>query len=577
MNKTLFKSIREYRKQSMLTPVLVILEVLMEVLIPLEMAKIIDVGIANGDLTYIVQRGVILVVMAMLALYFGVQAGNMAAVASAGYAKNLRHDIFYKVQDFSFKNIDHFSTSGLVTRMTTDITNVQMAYMMSIRLLARAPIMIVLSWIMTLLINVKIALLFLIVIPLLGGALIFIAKKAHPNFIKVFDEYDELNNSVQENVNASRVVKAFVREEHEISKFHGVSNYVYTLFTKAEKIVAWNAPVMQFMMYVVVIMIAVIGGRSIVFGTMETGELTSVIVYALQILISLNMVTFVFVMIMIAGASTDRITEVLNEVPEMQDKADAVKEVRNGEIIFDHVNFSYAGEGGNLSLKDVSLHIKSGQTVGIIGGTGSAKSTLVQMIPRLYDVTSGVVKVAGVDVRDYNLEVLRDQVSMVLQNNVLFSGTIYDNIRWGDELASDEEVKRVCRLAQADGFVSEFPDGYNTVIVQGGNNVSGGQKQRLCIARALLKKPKILILDDSTSAVDTKTDALIRKAFREEIPDTTKIIIAQRISSIEDADQIIVLDGGKIAGVGTSEELLKTNEIYREVYESQVKGGEADE
>ena len=577
MNKTLFKSIREYRKQSILTPVLVILEILMEVLIPLEMAKIIDVGIANGDLAYIVQRGVILVVMAMLALYFGVQAGNMAAVASAGYAKNLRHDIFYKVQDFSFKNIDHFSTSGLVTRMTTDITNVQMAYMMSIRLLARAPIMIVLSWIMTLLINVKIAFLFLIVIPLLGGALIFIAKKAHPNFIKVFDEYDELNNSVQENVNASRVVKAFVREEHEISKFHGVSNYVYTLFTKAEKIVAWNAPVMQFMMYVVVIMIAVIGGRSIVFGTMETGELTSVIVYALQILISLNMVTFVFVMIMIAGASTDRITEVLNEVPEMQDKADAVKEVRNGEIIFDHVNFSYAGEGGNLSLKDVSLHIKSGQTVGIIGGTGSAKSTLVQMIPRLYDVTSGVVKVAGVDVRDYNLEVLRDQVSMVLQKNVLFSGTIYDNIRWGDELASDEEVKRVCRLAQADGFVSEFPDGYNTVIVQGGNNVSGGQKQRLCIARALLKKPKILILDDSTSAVDTKTDALIRKAFREEIPDTTKIIIAQRVSSIEDADQIIVLDGGKIAGVGTSEELLKTNEIYREVYESQVKGGEADE
>ena len=577
MNKTLFKSIREYKKQSILTPVLVILEVLMEVLIPLEMAKIIDVGIANGDLGYIVQRGVILVIMAMFALYFGVQAGNMAAVAAAGYAKNLRHDIFYKVQDFSFKNIDHFSTSGLVTRMTTDITNVQMAYMMSIRLLARAPIMIALSWIMTLLINVKIALLFLIVIPLLGGTLIFIAKKAHPNFIKVFDEYDELNNSVQENVNASRVVKAFVREDYEISKFHGVSNYVYTLFTKAEKIVAWNAPVMQFMMYVVVIMIAVIGGRSIVFGTMETGELTSVIVYALQILMSLNMVTFVFVMIMIAGASTDRITEVLNEVPEMQDKADAVKEVRNGEIIFDHVNFSYAGEGGNLSLQDVSLHIKSGQTVGIIGGTGSAKSTLVQMIPRLYDVTSGVVKVAGVDVRDYNLEVLRDQVSMVLQKNVLFSGTIYDNIRWGDEHAGDEEVKRVCRLAQADGFVSEFPDGYNTVIVQGGNNVSGGQKQRLCIARALLKKPKILILDDSTSAVDTKTDALIRKAFREEIPDTTKIIIAQRVSSIEDADQIIVLDGGKIAGVGTSEELLKTNEIYREVYESQVKGGEEDE
>ena len=577
MSKTLFKSIREYKKQSLLAPFLVILEVLMEVLIPLEMAKIIDVGIANGDLGYIVQRGIILVAMAMLALFFGVQAGNMAAVAAAGYAKNLRHDIFYKVQDFSFKNIDHFSTSGLVTRMTTDITNVQMAYMMSIRLLARAPIMILLSWIMTLLINVKIALLFLIVIPLLGGTLMFIAKKAHPHFIRVFDEYDELNNSVQENVNASRVVKAFVREDYEINKFHGVSNYVYTLFTKAEKIVAWNSPVLQFMMYAVVLLIALIGGRSIVFGTMETGELTSVIVYAIQILMSLNMVTFVFVMIMIAGASTDRITEVLNEVPEMQDKADTVKEVRNGEIIFEHVDFSYAGEGGNLSLKDINLHIKSGQTVGIIGGTGSAKSTLVQMIPRLYDVTGGAVKVAGVDVRDYNLEVLRDQVSMVLQKNVLFSGTIYDNIRWGNEKASDEEVKRVCRLAQADGFVNEFPNGYETLIVQGGNNVSGGQKQRLCIARALLKKPKILILDDSTSAVDTKTDALIRKAFREEIPDTTKIIIAQRVSSIEDADQIIVLDDGKIAGVGTSEELLQTNEIFREVYESQVKGGEEDE
>ena len=577
MNKTLFKSIREYKKQSILAPFLVILEVLMEVLIPLEMAKIIDIGIANGDMSYIVQRGIVLVIMAMLALFFGVQAGNMAAVAAAGYAKNLRHDIFYKVQDFSFKNIDHFSTSGLVTRMTTDITNVQMAYMMSIRLLARAPIMVILSWIMTLLINVKIALLFLIVIPFLGGTLLFIAKKAHPNFIKVFDEYDVLNNSVQENVNASRVVKAFVRKDYEINKFHGISGYVYKLFTKAEKIVAWNAPVMQFFMYAVVLLIAAIGGRSIVLGTMETGELTSVIVYALQILMSLNMVTFVFVMIMIAEASTDRITEVLTEVPEMQDKADSVKKVANGEIVFDHVDFSYGGQGGNLSLKDVNLHIKSGQTVGIIGGTGSAKSTLVQMIPRLYDVTGGSVKVGGVDVRDYNLEVLRDQVSMVLQKNVLFSGTIYENIRWGDETASDEEVKRVCRLAQADGFVQDFPEGYDTKIVQGGNNVSGGQKQRLCIARALLKKPKILILDDSTSAVDTKTDALIRKAFREEIPDTTKIIIAQRISSIEDADLIIVLDGGKISGAGTSEELLRTSDIYREVYESQVKGGESDE
>ena len=577
MNKTLLRSVREYKKQSVLAPLFVFLEVLMEVLIPMEMAKIIDVGIAKGNINYIVQRGLILVVMAMLALWFGVIAGKMAAVAAAGYAKNLRHDIFYKVQEFSFKNIDHFSTSGLVTRMTTDITNVQMAYMMSIRLLARAPIMVLLSWVMTLMINVKIALLFLIVIPLLGGTLIFIAKKAHPHFVKVFDEYDVLNNSVQENVNASRVVKAFVREDFEIRKFHGISKYVYDLFTKAEKIVSWNSPVMQFTMYTVVLLLVAIGGKSIVFGSMATGELTSVIVYALQILMSLSMVTFVFVMIMIAEASTDRITEVLKEVPEMADNEDSVKEVPNGEIVFDHVNFSYGGKVGNLSLKDINLHIKSGQTVGIIGGTGSAKSTLVQMIPRLYDVTEGSVKVGGIDVRDYNLEALRDQVSMVLQKNVLFSGSIYENIRWGDENASDEEVQRVCRLAQADGFINEFPAGYKTQIVQGGNNVSGGQKQRLCIARALLKKPKILILDDSTSAVDTKTDALIRKAFREEIPDTTKIIIAQRVASIEDADQIIVLDGGAVAGVGTSQELLKTNEIYREVYESQVRGGEENE
>lgn len=577
MNKKLLQSVREYKKQSIIAPLLVTLEVLMEVLIPLEMAKIIDIGIAEGNLGYIIQRGLILVIMAMMSLFFGVQAGNFAAIAGAGYAKNLRHDIYYKVQDFSFKNIDHFSTSGLVTRMTTDITNIKMAYMMSIRLLARAPIMIILSWVMTLTLSRKAALLFLIVIPVLGGTLLFIAKKAHPHFIKVFDEYDELNNSVQENVNAARVVKAFVREDYEIGKFHGVSKYVYQLFTTAEKIVAWNSPVMQFVMYAVIMILIYIGGKGIVTGTMETGALTSIIVYALQIIGSLMMVTFVFVMIMIAGASTDRITEVLNEIPEMRDPADAVTSVTDGDIIFDHVGFSYAGEGGNLSLKDVNLHIKSGQTVGIIGGTGSAKSTLVQLIPRLYDVTEGSVKVSGIDVRKYNLEALRDQVSMVLQKNVLFSGTIYDNIRWGNENASDEEVQNVCKLAQADGFVREFPDGYNTQIVQGGNNVSGGQKQRLCIARALLKKPKILILDDSTSAVDTKTDALIRKAFREEIPNTTKIIIAQRVSSIEDADQIIVLENGAISGIGTSEELLKTNDIYREVYESQVKGGEDHE
>ena len=577
MDKKLLRSVREYKKQSFLTPVLVAAEVFVEVLIPLLMAKIIDVGIMNGDMAYIIKLGALLVLLAVVALFFGAKAGQLAAVASSGYAKNLRHDIFYKIQDFSFGNIDHFSTPGLVTRLTTDITNVQMAYMFTIRLLARAPIMIVMSLIMTVTISPAIAFMMLITIPVLGGLLIFIAKKAHPHFIKVFDEYDELNNVVQENVNAARVVKAYVREDHEVEKFGKISGIVFRLFTKAEKIVAWNSPTMQFTMYIVVLAMVLIGGESIISGDMLTGELTSVIVYALQILTSLMMVSFVFVMIMIAEASTERINEVLDEVPEMEDKADAVTEVTNGDIEFEHVNFSYAGEGGNLSLKDVNLHIKSGQIVGIIGGTGSAKSTLVQLIPRLYDGTSGTVKVGGTDVRDYNLKALRDQVSVVLQKNVLFTGSIYENIRWGDETASDAEVERVCKLAQADGFIREFPNQYETMIVEGGNNVSGGQKQRLCIARALLKKPKILILDDSTSAVDTKTDALIRQAFREEIPDTTRIIIAQRVSSVEDADVIIVMDKGEISGIGTSEELLKTNAIYREVYESQMKGGKDSE
>ena len=577
MDKKLLRSVREYKKQSFLTPVLVAAEVFVEVLIPLLMAKIIDVGIMNGDMAYIIKLGALLVLLAVVALFFGAKAGQLAAVASSGYAKNLRHDIFYKIQDFSFGNIDHFSTPGLVTRLTTDITNVQMAYMFTIRLLARAPIMIVMSLIMTVTISPAIAFMMLITIPVLGGLLIFIAKKAHPHFIKVFDEYDELNNVVQENVNAARVVKAYVREDHEVEKFGKISGIVFRLFTKAEKIVAWNSPTMQFTMYIVVLAMVLIGGESIISGDMLTGELTSVIVYALQILTSLMMVSFVFVMIMIAEASTERINEVLDEVPEMEDKADAVTEVTNGDIEFEHVNFSYAGEGGNLSLKDVNLHIKSGQIVGIIGGTGSAKSTLVQLIPRLYDVTSGTVKVGGTDVRDYNLKALRDQVSVVLQKNVLFTGSIYENIRWGDETASDAEVERVCKLAQADGFIREFPNQYETMIVEGGNNVSGGQKQRLCIARALLKKPKIRILDDSTSAVDTKTDALIRQAFREEIPDTTRIIIAQRVSSVEDADVIIVMDKGEISGIGTSEELLKTNAIYREVYESQMKGGKDSE
>ncbi len=577
MNKLLFKSIREYKKQSILAPLFVVLEVLMEVLIPFQMSKIIDVGIQGKNLTYIIEVGGVLVIMAMLALLFGTLAGKFAAEAGAGYAKNLRHDIFYKIQKFSFKNIDHFSTPSLVTRMTTDITNVQMAYMMTIRLLARAPIMIILSWIMTLIINWEIAILFLCAIPVLGFLLIFIEKKAHKYFVQVFDEYDVLNNSVQENVNAARVVKAYVREGHEINKFHGISKIVFNLFTKAEKIVAFNNPIMMFVMYAVILIMVLIGGKAIVFGNMEAGQLTSVLVYAMQILMSLMMVSFVFVMIMIAEASTDRITEVLKEVPEMQDKDNAVREVPNGDIDFENVDFSYAGEDGKLALKNVNLHIKSGQMIGIFGGTGSSKTSLVQLIPRLYDVTGGSVKVGDIDVREYDLEALRDQVAMVLQKNVLFTGSIYDNIRWGDENASDEEVQRVCRLAQADGFVREFPNGYNSMIVQGGNNVSGGQKQRLCIARALLKKPKILILDDSTSAVDTKTDALIRKAFREEIPDTTKIIISQRISSIEDADQIIVIDNGEINGIGTSEELLKNNQIYREVYESQVKGRDENE
>ncbi|HIV22754.1 MAG TPA: ABC transporter ATP-binding protein [Candidatus Merdiplasma excrementigallinarum] len=577
MNRNLLRSVREYKRETFLTPVFVALEVFMEVLIPLLMANIIDVGIAGGNLSYTVKMGLLLVALALIALFFGVKSGQLGAIASAGYAKNLRHDIFYKVQDFSFGNIDHFSSSGLVTRLTTDITNVQMAFMFTIRLLARAPIMIVLSLIMTMTISIPIAIMLLITVPVLGGVLLILAKKAHPHFVQVFDEYDVLNNTVQENVNAARVVKAYVREEHENEKFGKISTIVFDLFTKAEKIVAWNAPIMQFTVYGVVLAMVLIGGKSIIGGSMQTGELTSVIVYAIQILSSLMMVTFVFVQIMIAEASTDRISEVLNEVPEMEDAADAVTEVPNGDIDFEHVNFSYSGEGGNLSLKDVNLHIKSGQVVGIIGGTGSAKSTLVQLIPRLYDVTEGSVKVGGIDVRKYSLKSLRDQVSMVLQKNVLFTGSIYENVRWGDENASDEEVQRVCQLAQADSFIQEFPQKYDTMIVEGGNNVSGGQKQRLCIARALLKKPKILILDDSTSAVDTKTDALIRQAFREEIPDTTRIIIAQRVSSVEDADMIIVMDNGRIDGIGTSEELLKTNAIYREVYESQVKGGTGNE
>ena len=483
MNRNLLRSVREYKRETFLTPVFVAREVFMEVLIPLLMANIIDVGIAGGNLSYTVKMGLLLVALALIALFFGVKSGQLGAIASAGYAKNLRHDIFYKVQDFSFGNIDHFSSSGLVTRLTTDITNVQMAFMFTIRLLARAPIMIVLSLIMTMTISIPIAIMLLITVPVLGGVLLILAKKAHPHFVQVFDEYDVLNNTVQENVNAARVVKAYVREEHENEKFGKISTIVFDLFTKAEKIVAWNAPIMQFTVYGVVLAMVLIGGKSIIGGSMQTGELTSVIVYAIQILSSLMMVTFVFVQIMIAEASTDRISEVLNEVPEMEDAADAVTEVPNGDIDFEHVNFSYSGEGGNLSLKDVNLHIKSGQVVGIIGGTGSAKSTLVQLIPRLYDVTEGSVKVGGIDVRKYSLKSLRDQVSMVLQKNVLFTGTVRENLQWGNPQASDDEL--LAALDHAAHIVGQAAAGVGDVLGFAQNGDLGGAVQTLILGRGL--------------------------------------------------------------------------------------------
>ena len=572
MNKTLLSSVREYKKQSVLAPLFVILEVLMEVLIPMEMARIIDIGIAGGDLGYIVQRGVILVIMAMLALWFGAIAGHMAAVAAAGYAKNLRHDIFYKVQEFSFKNIDRFSTSGLVTRMTTDITNVQMAYMMSIRLLARAPIMMLMSWFMTLMINTRIALLFLIVIPFLGGTLIFIAKKAHPHFIRVFDEYDVLNNSVQENVNASRVVKAFVREDYENVKFSKASKMLYDLSVKAEGLLAFNNPAMMVAVYFCIISVSWFGAQFIVGGSLTTGDLTSLFSYIMALLMSLMMLSMVVVMISMSMASIRRISEVLNEKADLTDPENPVREVADGSIDFNHVNFSYKHGSGKNALSDIDLHIKSGETIGVIGGTGSGKSSLVNLICRLYDVDEGSVCVGGVDVRKYDTEVLRNQVSVVLQKNTLFSGTIFDNLRWGNPDATEEECIEACKAACADEFIDRMPDGYETRIERGGSNVSGGQKQRLCIARALLKKPKVLILDDSTSAVDTATDASIRAAFAKKIPGTTRIIIAQRVSSVESADRILVLDNGKIDAFDTHENLLKSNAIYQEIYNSQLEG-----
>ena len=578
MIKKLARSLREFKKDSILSPVFVSLEVLMEVLIPMLMASIIDNGIEQGNMTYIWQLGIVLVLASILSLFFGVLSGRFAAKASAGFAKNLRKDMFSRIQQYSFTNIDKFSNASLVTRLTTDITNVQMAFMMIVRVAVRGPIMLIFAVIFSVQLNAELSLIYLVAIPVLGAGLFWITWKAHPRFEKVFRSYDSLNRVVQENVTAMRVVKAYVREDHENKKFHRISDRVYNLFVSAEKLVCMNTPLMMFAMYTCITLICLLGGQQIIAGDFTTGQLLSQMTYATQILSSLMMLSMVFVMIIMARTSAERIVEVLDEESALKDPADPVEEVPNGSIDFNQVNFSYIGDKEKLALAGVDLHIKSGETVGIIGGTGSAKSTLVQLIPRLYDATEGSVLVGGIDVRQYGLEALRKQVAMVLQKNVLFAGSIKDNLRWGKPDATDEEIVHACKLAQADEFIQGFPDGYDTHIEQGGSNVSGGQKQRLCIARALLAHPKILILDDSTSAVDTRTDALIRKAFAEEIPGTTKLIIAQRINSVENADRVIVLDNGRVDAFDTPENLLKTNKIYREVYQSQGgKGAEEHE
>ena len=574
MIKKLAKSIREYKKESILTPIFVSLEVVMEVIIPLLMANLIDKGMYDGNMNEVLKIGLELVGAAMLSLIFGVLSGSVAAKASAGFAKNLRKDLYYKVQDFSFSNIDKFSTASIITRLTTDVTYVQMAFQMIIRIAVRTPLMLVFSLIMAFGINKELSLIFLILIPIVGVVLGLISTKVYPIFDRVFKKYDNLNEIVEENVSSIRVVKSYVLEEKEKEKFEKTSNEIYKDFTKAEKIMALNSPVMQFAIYSALILISWFGAKIIVNSHMTaltTGELTSLLTYSIQILSSLMMLTMILVMCTMSKASAQRIVEILDEKPDLKNKKNPIEEVKNGDIEFKNVGFSYVGQKNKEVLNNINLKIKSGETVGIIGGTGDGKSSLINLIPRLYDVSEGKVLVGGVNVKDYDLKALRDQVANVLQKNVLFSGTIKENIRWGDENASDEEVERVCKLAQADEFIQGFDKKYDTYIEQGGTNVSGGQKQRLCIARALLKKPKILILDDSTSAVDTKTDSLIRKAFREEIPNTTKIIIAQRISSVQDADKIVVMDNGKIDAIGTHEELLKSNKIYREVYESQTK------
>ena len=574
MIKKLAKSIREYKRESILTPIFVSLEVVMEVIIPLLMANLIDKGMYAGDMNEVLKIGLELVGAAMLSLIFGVLSGSVAAKASAGFAKNLRKDLYYKVQDFSFSNIDKFSTASIITRLTTDVTYVQMAFQMIIRIAVRTPLMLVFSLIMAFGINKELSLIFLILIPIVGAALGLISTKVYPIFDRVFKKYDDLNEIVEENVSSIRVVKSYVLEKKEKEKFSKTSNEIYKDFTKAEKIMALNSPIMQFAIYSALILISWFGARIIVNSHMTaltTGELTSLLTYSIQILSSLMMLTMILVMCTMSKASAQRIVEILDEEPDLKNKKNPIEEVKNGDIEFQNVGFSYVGKKNKEVLKNINLKIKSGETIGIIGGTGDGKSSLINLIPRLYDVSEGKVLVGGVNVKDYDLKALRDQVANVLQKNVLFSGTIKENIRWGDENASDEDVERVCKLAQADEFIQGFDKKYDTYIEQGGTNVSGGQKQRLCIARALLKKPKILILDDSTSAVDTKTDSLIRKAFREEIPNTTKIIIAQRISSVQDADKIVVMDNGRIDAIGTHEELLKSNKIYQEVYESQTK------
>mgnify|MGYP000504981532 CR=1 FL=1 len=573
MLKTLGAQVKEFKKASIATPIFMILEVIMEMIIPLMMASIIDNGVEKGDLHHIYVVGAFMVVAAAIGLFAGIMGGKYGAKASAGFAKNLRQAMFENIQEYSFSNIDKFSTAGLVTRLTTDVTNLQNAYQMILRMCMRAPASMIIAMIMSFYINARLASIYLVAVILLGTCLFLIMRSATKYFEQAFPKYDELNASVQENVSAIRVVKAYVREDYETGKFHKASENIYKIFCKAEENLSFNAPLMQLTVYSCILLISWLGAKMIVGSSLSTGELMSLLTYCMNILMSLMMLSMVFVMITMSMASAKRISEVLNETSDLKNPEHPFMKVEDGSIEFRHVDFAYKKDSDEPVLEDIDLKIRSGETIGIIGGTGSAKTSLVNLISRLYDVTKGEVLVGGKNVKDYDMEVLRNQVSVVLQNNVLFSGTILDNLRWGDKEATLEECRHACELACADEFIDRFPKGYETYIEQGGSNVSGGQKQRLCIARALLKKPKVLILDDSTSAVDTATDAKIRRAFREEIPDTTKLIIAQRISSVQDADRIIVMEDGKVNGFGTHEELLEQNDIYREVYESQTSGG----